>query len=98
MEQRIKQLNGHVVSYPSAEDNFPKWKAFNSCQKEAKIQKGTIDLDRKVPDSENEIVRFESNDEKVVMEYWEVAKGGHVTSLRTAACERIIEWMLARTK
>ena len=62
------------------------------------IEKDNIDLDRKVPGSETEIVRFESNDGKVVMELWEVVKGSHVTPPRTAARERIIEWMLARTK
>ena len=99
-DKTIKWAGGEIggARYPSAKDNFSNWKTFNGCQKKAEIEKDTIDLDRKVPGSETEIVRFESNDGKVVMELWEVVKGSHVTPPRTAARERIIEWMLARTK
>ena len=99
-DKTIKWAGGEIggARYPSAKDNFSKWKTFNGCQKKAEIEKDNIDLDRKVPGSETEIVRFESNDGKVVMELWEVVKGSHVTPPRTAARERIIEWMLARTK
>ncbi len=99
-DKTIKWAGGGIggAKYPSAEDNFAKWKKFNACEKEAKVEKAAIDLDRKVPGSETKIVRFESNDGKVVMELWEVVEGGHVTPPRSAARERIIEWMLARTK
>ena len=99
-DKTIKWEGGGIgkLKYPSAEDNFSKWKAFNGCKKKAKVEKANIDLDRKVSGSETEIVRFESNNGKVVMELWEVVKGGHVTPPRSAARERIIKWMLARTK
>ena len=99
-DKTIKWAGGGIggAKYPSAEDNFAKWKTFNGCENKTKIEKGTIDLDRKVTGSETKIVRFESNDGKVVMELWEVVKGGHVTPPRSAARERIIKWMLARSK
>jgi len=99
-DKTIKWSGGEIrgKKYPSAEDNFAKWKIFNGCDKKSKVEKSTIDLDRKTPGSETEIVRFESNDGKVVMELWEVVKGGHVTPPRSATRERIIKWMLARSK
>ena len=99
-DRTIKWAGGGVGRrrYPSAEDNFAKWKEFNNCKKKVDLEKSTIDLDRKVSGSETEIVRFESDDSKVVMELWEVVDGAHVTPPRSAARERIIQWMLARTK
>lgn len=84
--------------YPSVEDNFSKWREFNRCTKKIDLDKPTIDLDRKVPGSETEAVRYGSDDGGVVMELWEVVKGGHVTPPSRDARERIIKWMLARTK
>ncbi|MED5453133.1 MAG: PHB depolymerase family esterase [Verrucomicrobiota bacterium] len=99
-DKTIKWAGGNIggAKYPSAEDNFSKWKKFNACEKEVKVESTAIDLDRKVSGSETKTVRFESKDGKVVMELWEVVEGGHVTPPRSVARERIIKWMLARSK
>ena len=99
-DRTIKWNGGGIQGskYPSAEDNFAKWKAFNNCEKKAGTSKVKIDLDRKVAGAETKVVRFESKDGKVVSELWEVVDGGHVTPPKSDARERIIKWMLARSK
>ena len=99
-DRTIKWGGGGLRSarYPSAEDNFAKWRTFNKCEKITDTSDLKIDLDRKVEGAETEVVRYESKDGKVVTELWEVVGGGHVTPPRSAARERIIKWMLARSK
>ena len=99
-DRTIKWGGGGLRSarYPSAEDNFAKWRAFNQCEKKTDTSDLKIDLDRKVDGAETKVVRYESKDGKVVTELWEVVDGGHVTPPRSAARERIIKWMLARSK
>ena len=99
-DRTIKWGGGGLRSarYPSAEDNFAKWRAFNKCAKKTDTSDLKIDLDRKVDGAETKVVRYESKDGKVVTELWEVVDGGHVTPPRSAARERIIKWMLARSK
>ena len=99
-DRTIKWGGGGLRSarYPSAEDNFAKWRIFNQCEKKTDTSDLKIDLDRKVDGAETKVVRYESKDGKVVTELWEVVDGGHVTPPRSAARERIIKWMLARSK
>ena len=99
-DRTIKWGGGGLRSarYPSAEDNFANWRAFNKCAKKTDTSDLKIDLDRKVDGAETKVVRYESKDGKVVTELWEVLDGGHVTPPRSAARERIIKWMLARSK
>ena len=99
-DRTIKWGGGGLRSarHPSAEDNFAKWRAFNQCEKKTDTSDLKIDLDRKVDGAETKVVRYESKDGKVVTELWEVVDGGHVTPPRSAARERIIKWMLARSK
>jgi polyhydroxybutyrate depolymerase len=99
-DRTIKWNGGGIQGskYPSAEDNFAKWKAFNNCEKKVETSKVKIDLDRKVVGAETKVVRFESKDGKVVSELWEVVDGGHVTPPKSDARESIIKWMLARSK
>jgi len=99
-DRTIKWGGGGLRSarYPSAEDNFAKWRVFNQCEKKTDTSDLKIDLDRKVDGAETKVVRYESKDGKVVTELWEVVDGGHVTPPRSAARERIIKWMLARSK
>jgi polyhydroxybutyrate depolymerase len=99
-DRTIKWRGGGLRSarYPSAEDNYAKWRVFNQCEKKTDTSDLKIDLDRKVDGAETKVVRYESKDGKVVTELWEVVDGGHVTPPRSAARERIIKWMLARSK
>ena len=99
-DKTIKWKGGGIqgAKYPSAEGNFAKWKAFNKCEKKTDTSELKIDLDRKVEGAETKVERYESKDGKVVTELWEVVDGGHVTPPRSAARERIIKWMLARSK
>ena len=99
-DKTIKWAGGGIRSakYPSAEDNFAKWKAFNKCEKKTDTSDLKIDLDRKVDGAETKVVRYESKEGKIVTELWEVVDGGHVTAPKSAARERIIKWMLARSK
>jgi polyhydroxybutyrate depolymerase len=99
-DKTIKWAGGSLTSgrYPSVEDNFAKWKAFNKCENKINTSDMSIDLDRKVEGEETKVVRYETKDGKVVTELWEVVNGGHVTPPRSAARKRIIEWMLARKK
>ncbi len=99
-DRTIKWAGGRNRSakYPSAEDNFAKWKAFNKCENKTDTSDLKIDLDRKVDGAETKVVRYESKEGKIVTELWEVVDGGHVTAPRSAARERIIKWMLARSK
>ena len=99
-DKTIKWAGGGIrgAKYPSAENNFTKWKAFNKCEKKTDTSDLKIDLDRKVDGAETKVVRYESKEGKIVTELWEVVDGGHVTPPRSAARERIIKWMLARSK
>ena len=63
-----------------------------------RVDERPLDFDRKVDGAETKVVSYESKDGKVVTELWEVVDGGHVTPPRSAARERIIKWMLARSK
>ena len=99
-DRTIKWAGGRNrrAKYPSAEDNFAKWKTFNKCEKKIDTGDLKIDLDRKVEGAETKVFRYESKDGKIVTELWEVVAGGHVNAPRSAARERIIKWMLARSK
>ena len=94
-------INGGLMApvVPTGGSNdFTKWKAFNKCEKKTDTSDLKIDLDRKVDGAETKVVRYESKEGKIVTELWEVVDGGHVTPPRSAARERIIKWMLARSK
>ena len=99
-DSTIKWNGGSIIAraYPSAEENFENWRKFNKCDKEVDASKEKIDLARKVSGKETSVKRFTNKDGTVVTELWRVENGGHVTPPSKEARERIIKWMLARSK
>ena len=99
-DSTIKWKGGSIGlrAYPSAEQNFENWRKFNKCEKEIDASKEKIDLARKVAGSETSVKRFTNKDGSVVSELWRVENGGHVTPPSPAARERIVKWLLARSK
>jgi len=99
-DSTIKWNGGSIIAraYPSAEENFENWRKFNKCDKEVDASKEKIDLARKVSGKETSVKRFTNKDGSVVSELWRVENGGHVTPPSKEARERIIKWMLARSK
>ena len=57
-----------------------------------------IDLAHRGPGRETVITRFKHKDGSVVTELWRVENGGHVTPPSREARERIIKWLLSRSK
>ena len=74
------------------------WREFNGCDQKVEVKEGKIDLARRVPGKETEVTRFVSKNGGVVTELWRVENGGHVTPPIKEARERIIKWLLARSK
>jgi len=99
-DSTIKWKGGSIGlrSYPSAEENFENWRKFNQCDKKINTSEEKIDLARKVSGKETSVQRFTNKDGSVVSELWRVENGGHVTPPSKEARERIIKWMLARSK
>ena len=85
-------------AYPSAEENFDNWRKFNQCDNEIDSSKEKIDVARRVQGKETTVKRFTNKNGNVVVELWRVGNGGHVTPPPKEARERIIKWMLARSK
>ena len=96
----IKWNGGRILlrSYPSAQENFENWRKFNQCAKKIETGKIKIDLDRNVRGAETSVTRFTNKDGSVVSELWRVENGGHVTPPSAEARERIVKWLLARSK
>ena len=99
-DSTIKWKGGSIGlrSYPPAEENFENWRKFNQCDKKINTSEEKIDLARKVSGKETSVKRFINKDGSVVTELWRVENGGHVTPPSKEARERIIKWMLARSK
>ena len=99
-DSTIKWKGGWIInrSYPSAEENFENWRKFNKCEKEIDVGKEKIDLAKKVSGKETSVKRFTNKDGSVVTELWRVENGGHVTPPSSEARERIVKWLLARSK
>ena len=99
-DSTIKWKGGRIQSirYPSAAENFSNWKTFNQCDREVDTSEIKIDLARKVPGKETTVTRFENKDGSVTTELWEVVDGSHVTPPSGEARERIIQWLLGKTK
>ena len=99
-DSTIKWKGGWIInrSYPSAEENFENWRKFNKCEKEIDVGKEKIDLAKKVSGKETSVKRFTNKDGSVVSELWRVENGGHVTPPSSEARERIVKWLLARSK
>lgn len=86
-----------TARYPGAEENYENWRKFNQCDKEVDTAKDKIDLAR-VPGKETSVKRFTNKDGSVVTELWRVEDGGHVTPPSREARERIVKWLLARSR
>jgi polyhydroxybutyrate depolymerase len=99
-DSTIKWKGGSIGlrAYPSAEQNFENWRKFNKCEKEIDASKEKIDLARKVSGKETSVKRFTNKDGNVTTELWQVTGGGHVTPPSKEARERIVKWLLARSK
>ena len=99
-DSTIKWGGGRIIgrAYPSAKENFENWRKFNQCDKKIDTSEEKIDLARKVSGKETSVKRFTNKDGSVVTELWRVENGGHVTPPSKEARERIIKWMLARSK
>ena len=99
-DETVKWNGGRfgLRAYPSAEENFENWRKFNRCDKEIDSSKEKIDVARRVQGKETTVKRFTNKTGNVVSELWRVEKGGHVTPPSKEARERIIKWMLARSK
>ena len=99
-DSTVKWKGGGIFSrrYPSAEENFKAWAKFNGCDKEVDVADEKIDLAQRVPGRETVITRFKNKDGSVVTELWRVENGGHVTPPSREARERIIKWLLSRSK
>lgn len=95
----IRWAGGSIFTakYPGAEENFENWRQFNQCDKAVDTAKVKIDLAR-VPGKETSVKRFTNKDGSVVTELWRVENGGHVTPPSREARERIVQWLLARSK
>lgn len=96
----IKWKGGHILAraYPSAEENFKNWRLFNQCEKQIETGDEKIDLARNVRGAETSVTRFTNKDESLVSELWRVENGGHVTPPSAEARERIVKWLLARSR
>ncbi len=96
----IKWKGGFILasSYPGAEENFENWRKFNKCDKSVDVSKLKIDLTRTVKGSETSSKRYTNKDGSVVTELWRVDNGAHVTPPSGEARERIVKWLLARSK
>ena len=96
----IKWNGGSIIGrpYPSAKDNFDKWRLFNGCDQKVDTVKLKIDLAQLVRGSETTVTRFTNKAGTVTSEFWQVTNGGHVTPPSKEARERIIKWMLAQSK
>ena len=96
----IRWKGGFILasSYPGAEENFENWRKFNQCNKAVDLGDLKINLTRTVKGSETTAKRFTNKDGSVVSELWRVENGGHVTPPSAEARERIVKWLLARSK
>ncbi|MDG1890662.1 MAG: PHB depolymerase family esterase [Verrucomicrobiota bacterium] len=96
----VRWKGGSILGseYPGAEENFSRWRTFNRCFDKIEIGQARIDLDRKVAGEETRVQRYESKDGQTVTELWEVVGGRHVIPPRSVMRERIIQWMLSRSK
>ncbi len=96
----IKWKGGSIIGrpYPSAKENFEKWRLFNQCEKKADTANLKINLARLVRGDETTVTRFTNKAGTVTSELWQVTNGGHVTPPTKEARERIIKWMLAHSK
>ena len=96
----IKWNGGSIIGrpYPSAKENFEKWRLFNQCEEKADTAKLKIDLARAVRGNETTVTRFTNKAGTVTSELWQVNNGGHVTPPTKEARERIVQWLLARSK
>ncbi|MEC8928304.1 MAG: PHB depolymerase family esterase [Verrucomicrobiota bacterium] len=96
----IKWNGGRILlrSYPSAQENFENWRKFNQCAKKVETGQIKIDLARRVRGTETTVTRFTNEKGTVLTELWRVENGGHVTPPTADARERIVKWLLARSK
>ena len=100
-KDRVINWNGGSIvgrAYPSAKENFEKWRLFNQCDNKVDTAKLKIDLARSVRGDETSVTRFKNKVGTVTSELWQVNNGGHVTPPSKDARERIIKWMLAQSK
>jgi polyhydroxybutyrate depolymerase len=100
-KDRVINWNGGSIvgrAYPSAKENFEKWRLFNQCDNKVDTAKLKIDLARAVRGDETSVTRFKNKAGTVTSELWQVNNGGHVTPPSKDARERIIKWMLAQSK
>jgi polyhydroxybutyrate depolymerase len=100
-KDRVINWNGGSIvgrAYPSAKENFEKWRLFNQCDNKVDTAKLKIDLARSVRGDETSVTRFNNKAGTVTSELWQVNNGGHVTPPSKDARERIIKWMLAQSK
>jgi len=99
-DRTIKWDGGGILArkYPSVEENFEMWRKFNQCGKKQPVTGQKIDLARRVEGKETIITSFANKDGSVLTELWRTENGGHVTPPTKEARERIVKWLLDRSK
>ena len=82
--------------FPSVMENFVKWREFNQCTKHVAV--GNINVRDNLLGKETQVTRYENMKGTIVTELWRINFGGHIPSPNKSSRERIIQWLLKKTR